>query len=527
MGWLTDIGQKVGLLKRVEKPPAQPVMVNVSRVRRYDAAMPSNLTSDWLAWNTTANYEIYAAWRLATYRARDLERNNPHAKAFLRELCSNVLGATGIQFESKVRMQRGGELNEKVNTAAKRAWLDFRRRGNFDVTGTVSGLKFDRLVLRSIARDGEALIRIVRGYPNKYRLAFQLVEPDYLDLWHNAVLDINTGVRVTMGVEVDKWGKPLAYHCFEQSQQDLFANNSTMKHIRIPASDIIHIFLQERATQCRGMTWFAPTEIKMRMLDRYEEATAVAMRTASAKMGFLQQDKDATTYKGQGNLPSGELIEEVSPGMIVELPPGVKFEKFDPTNPSENYSDFRKSALRSIASGLGMMYNNLGNDLESTNYSSSRFGRAIEVENWRDLQRFTSEDYLQLVANVFFDQNILTGVVPELVDYTEQIKENTRWKPRGWAYVDPDKDGKAAANGIDMGLTTRRRELEEQGLDIDEVYEELAEDIKRQKKWGITFVNAYSRQPEVQSTEEDPNATGAEVVAPKNGTNGNNQPARK
>jgi lambda family phage portal protein len=506
---------------RSSPKPQKPVLNQVHfpvRTRRYDAAVPSNTTADWQAWATSANYEIYTAWRRTCYLARDLERNNPHAKAFLRELCSNVLGATGIQIRPKMRMLRGGELNDPLNSNIKKAWLDWRRRGNFDVSGLISGYKADKLILRTLARDGEVIIRLIRGYPNKYRLAIQILEADVLDLWYNALLDPNTGRRVTMGVEVDRWGKPLNYHLLKYNQQDLFATNTTMKRMTVPANEIIHIFVHERPTQCRGITWFTPVETKLRMLERYEEATAIAMRISAAKMGFLTQEKDAQQYDGQGQLPTGELLEEVAPGEVIKLPPGMNFESFDPTNPSENYSAFRKSSLRSISSGLGIMYNNLANDLESTNYSSSRYGRSIEIETWRDLQRFLAEDYLQMLFDPFIDQATLTEAIPGVSqENADTVKTSVLWKPRGWAYVDPDKDGKSAANGIDMGLTTRRIELEEQGLDIDEVYEELAEDKKRQAKYGLTFVNAWSRQPEVQSTEEDPNAPGAEVVGPAGG----------
>ena len=499
------------------EPPAVPFIYPKHASRAYDSAIPSNTTADWLAWSTTGNYEIYNAWRRTAFLARDLERNNPHAKAFLRELCANVLGASGIQLQSKVKMQRGAGLNDKLNETVKRAWADFRRRGNFDVTGLLSGYSADKLILRSIARDGDIVIRLIRGYPNKYRFAIQLVESDALDLWYNALLDFKTQARVTMGVEVDKWGKPGAYHLLNYSQQDLFANNTTMRRTRVPANEIVHPYLHERVTQCRGITWFAPVETKLRMLERYEEATAIAMRISAAKMGFLKQEKDAQMYEGQGEMPTGEIIEEVSPGEVVKLPPGVSFEKFDPTNPSENYSDFRKSALRSISAGLGMMYNNMANDLESTSYSSARYGRTIEIETWRDLQRFYSEDVLDPIFGAWLEMAYLSGNLPGVTeDQLEAIKQSISWKPRGWAYVDPDKDNKAAANGIDMGLTTRRRELEEQGLDIEEVYEELAEDKKRQEKYGLTFVNPYSRKPEVESTQEEPEPSEVAPAA-KNG----------
>ncbi len=476
---------------------------NLHRIRRYDAAIPSNTQSDWLAWATSGNYEILHGWRRTCFLARDLERNNPHAKAFLRELCSNVLGATGIKYHSKVKNLKGPNYNDKLNKTLQDGWKEFRRRGIYDVTGQNSGLDADRLILRALARDGEVLIRLIRGFRgNRFRFAVQLLEADALDIWYNALL--TEGKRVSLGVALDNYGKPTAYNLLDYFQQDVFAANSyTARRIRVEASDVVHVYLQERITQVRGITWFTPVETKCRILERYEEALAVSNRIAASKMGFLERTKDAPRYEGQGQAETGEIIEEVSPGEVVELPPGYSFKPFDPSNPTETYADFRKNTLRSISSGLGIQYNTLANDLESVNYASARFGQSKEVEYWRELQRFFSEHVMQPIFEAWFETAILADALPDVgFDQLEQIGSSAIWKPRGWAFVDPVKDLQASLGAIDGGLSTRRRELAEQGLELEDVIEELVQEKELIEAAGLDFINPFSKMPAVEPTQE-------------------------
>jgi lambda family phage portal protein len=511
-------------------PMAPTPIVNV-KTRRYDMAVPSNTTSDWLAWSTSGNYEILHGWRRVAFLTRDLERNNPHVRAFLRELIANVLGANGIQLRSRVPNQKGPNLNAKLNKTITAAWKDFRRKGVYDVTGTHSGTEADRLILRALARDGECLVRLIKGFRgNKYRFAVQLLEADTLNIWYSSIL--TEGKRVSLGVEMDNYGKPTGYYLLDYFQQDVFAANSfTARQIRVDADELVHYYIPDRITQNRGMSWFASTGTKFRTLERYEEAIAISNRIAAAKMGFLYRDKDAPRYKGQAEAETGELIEEVSPGEIIDLPPGVRFEKFDPSNPTESYTDFRKNILRSVASGLGISYNTLANDLESVNYSSARFGRDIELETWRMLQGNFGESVLQPIFNAWVDQATLTGALDGVTfDQAELIKLSAKWRARGFPYVDPVKDLQGSAGSIDAGLTYRRRELEELGLELEEVYEELAAEAELAKDYGLSFINPFSKMPAVEPTQEgeSPEAgAGPGGTKPANGKPAGKKPAAK
>jgi lambda family phage portal protein len=254
----------------------------------------------------------------------------------------------------------------------------------------------------------------------------------------------------------------------------------------------------------RGVTWLANVMTKARTLERYEEATAIGNRLAAAKMGYLESTPDAQPYEGQGQTPTGETVEEIVPGLIIDLPPGKSFKPFDPKNGPQTFGDFRKGILRSIASGMGIMYNTLANDLESVNYSSARFGKDIENETWRSLQIFYADHCLQDVFAAWLPQAILSGQINgALMSQQDAIRKATRWAGRGYPYVDPAKEVQSSLNAIDGGLTTRRRELEEKGLELEDVYDELAEEKELQEEKGLVFTNPMSKNP-VQPTAENP-----------------------
>ncbi len=477
----------------------------VNSKRAYDAAIPTGTTADWLAWATSGSYEVLNAWKRITYLARDLERNNPHAIAFLRDLCTNVIGEKGIRMKPKVKNEKGDNLNTKLNQKISDIWESWNKVGNCDVTEQYSGNMADRLILRALFRDGGCLIRMYPGFANKHKFAIQLLEIDALDLWYNVILDDQN--RVTTGVEVNKFGKPIAYHLIQYAQADLMSNNTVGKRERVPADQIIHVWIPNRITEVRGISSFAPCMVKMRMLDKFEEAVAIAQRITASKMGFFERELGSAEYKGQGTAATGEVIEEVTPGQMISLPQGYSFKQFDPGNPTESYKDFKKDMLRTICAALGDQYNAIANDLEAVNYSSARFGRDIAVEHWRMIQRYYIDYVKQRLCNKLIECSVLNGDldIPFADGRMEKVQSSMEWRPRGWENVDPVKDTQGSIAKISFGLSTRSDELANVGLDFEEVCEKLDHEDSIARKYGLTFIDPASRNP-LLSTQEDPNA---------------------
>jgi lambda family phage portal protein len=491
--------------------------------RSYDGAVNATIYDpSWQGYSTSGSYEVLHGWRQVCYLARDLERNNSHVGSWLREVNNNVFGSTGIRIQPRIKLVDGrrkdrstGPLHSALNKTIKDAWTDFRRKKNFEVTGKFSGATWDELLMRRALIDGGVILRLHRNYPNKYGFAVQAIEIDALDLWANEIYGPN---RITTGVETDDLAKVTGYWLIDFSQSDLMAVNTIGRRIRFPPEDILHFWFPQRITSVRGISTLAPTMIDLRMLSKYEEASAIAARNAAAKMGFYLRDPlhPGPQYEGQRTRPDGTIVEEVSPGSLFELPAGYKFQAFDPGQPNDTYPEFRKGMLRTCASGMGVMYNTLANELESINYSSARWGAEVEHEYWRRMQRYYCETVLAEIFRPWLECAILSGAVAAPFSAVEEICNSIVWRPRGWPYIDPLKDSQASLAAIDGGLSTYRRELMELGIDWEEHLDEIEEERRELEKRGLVFVNSFSRRPEVLGSLEDPSVDPGELQAQAN-----------
>src|SRR5262249_48398909 len=127
------------------------------------------------------------------------------------------------------------------------------------------------------------------------------------------------------------------------------------------------------------------------------------------------------------------------------------------------------------------------------------------------LPAFCADPSLQDIFAAWLPCGILTEmVVGVLMSQKSLVIKNTRWKGRGFPYVDPVKEVQSTLNAIDGGLTTRRRALEEQGMELEEVYQELAEEKELQEELGLVFGNPAFKSgvpsPETEIAAEEPGA---------------------
>lgn len=448
------------------------------RKRNYTGAQVNNLTWDWVTANLTS--DEYLRWNLKRLRerSRDLERNDDYMRNFLRKLEINTVGAKGIILQSKVYFKTTNDIDIKSNSIIEDEWRRWARQ-YVSVCETLSLRDFLKIILRTIARDGEVLICKIRGYDNPYRYALQILEADFLDEDLNQ--DLSNGNRIIMGVEKNRYGKPVAYHLFEKHPGERsYAGN---RHIRIPAEEILHLFIKERPTQSRGVPWVASAMIKLRMLGAYEEAEVVAARVAASKMGFFTEDIEGASYEGERDA-DGNFITEVEPGILERLPPGVDFKPFDPGQPSAEFSDFVKAMLRGISAGLGCNYNTLCNDLESVNYSSLRAGAIDEREYWMDIQSWFIDNFLERIYPEWLEMAVLAGRLPFSFQELERFIA-PEWQPRRWDWVDPLKDVQAKILELKNGLTTRTRICAEQGIDFEDILEEIKRERALMEGYGI------------------------------------------
>jgi lambda family phage portal protein len=442
----------------------------------FNGAVGGRLTMDWVASILSADQEIKGNMRLLRARARELSRNNPVAKSYLKILTANVLGEKGIGYKAQVR-NNDQTLNSGFNKKIETAWCEWSKKGNCTVDGKLSFRGVQTLVLKNIATDGEVFIRMVRGFDNKFRFALQLIDADQLDHLFSRFASKSEN-EIRMGIEVDAWGRPVAYHINQKHPSDL---GGSLLRERIPADQILHLYDPERISQTRGITWFHPCMFELRMLGGYVEAELVAARTGAAKMGFLKYT-DSSAFEAPN--PDAKYRIEAQPGVIEALPPGMDFQAWSPDHPASAFPAFVKAMLRFVASSLGVSYNALAADLEGVNYSSMRSGLLIERDQWKMCQSLMKETMLQPIFENWISMALLSAsLVLDSRDPSRFLAG--KWEPRGWMWVDPLKDVQSSILAIGAGLDSRDRVIAEQGGDVEEVFEQLSEEITLADKYGL------------------------------------------
>jgi lambda family phage portal protein len=465
--------------------------------RSYNGANVSRLTSDWLSPSTTADEEIRRDLKKLRGRCRELERNNDYVRRYLDGMENNVLGAHGIGLQMKV-MDQPGHPDRFANFAIEKAWNTWGRANNCTPTGKMTWRDFQRLALRSCARDGDVLVRMIRGYRNPFGFALQIIEADRLDSEHNQALP--DGNEIRMGVEVDPFGKPVAYHILESHPGDTYAASYRKRH-RIPANEIIHIFNQERISQTRGVPWMVSAMTRLQQLAGYEEAEVVAARVSSCKMGWLLKE-NSEGYTGEEDPADLNVLMEAEPGTIEELPSGMKFQEWNPSHPTTAYKDFVKTCLRGISAGLGVSYNMLANDLEGVNYSSIRAGVLEEREHFKKVQQWFTDSFVSPVFESWLESSILANHFPFNINRFDKMNA-PQWKPRRWAWVDPLKDLQANVQAVEAGLKSRRSIVAESGGDVEDVFDQIAMDKQLAEEKGLAFGDDLKQQPETVPLQSD------------------------
>lgn len=456
------------------------------RRRTYSGAQMGRLVSDWVAMGTSGDAEIRGSLKLLRNRTRELERNNDYIQSYLREVENNTIGL-GIPFESQIKMQRGNTLNDKLNTIVKDAWDSWTDKDCCHVSGKLSFSDIENLVIRSVARDGEIIIRKIRQTfgDSKVPLALEIIEADRLDDNYQGRAD--NGNEIRMGVELDTWGRPVAYYFFTYHPGDYpFPGQQvgTTRRMRVPADEIIHIFVTHRAGQTRGVSWIASSIMRLRHMQGYEEAEVIAARASAAIMGFVESpDGEAT-----GDVVDGDRVTDFEPGIFKYLAPGEKVNIPNYSRPGGNFGPFMKMMLRGASAGMGASYETISKDFSESNYSSSRLSLLTDRDNWRKVQKWLIAQFHQEVFESFLESAVLSNQLP-LPGYelNPKVYESVRWMPRGWAWVDPQKEVNAYRDAILGGLTSATDVVAQEGKDIRDVYATIQSERDLAKSMGLIF----------------------------------------
>ncbi len=117
-------------------------------------------------------------------------------------------------------------------------------------------------------------------------------------------------------------------------------------------------------------------------------------------------------------------------------------------------------------------------DLDDVSYSSIRQGALSDRDFYRGVQGFFIRRLMLPVFRAWYKANA-GGLNPDLKippSKYHTFRKKVKFSGRGWQWVDPQKEVKAASDAINARLTSRTRVVAEQGSEFSEVVDDLVEE---------------------------------------------------
>jgi lambda family phage portal protein len=454
----------------------------------FAAAKPGRLTADWSRVPRAADQILRMDLRFLRARAREQQINSPIASKFQQMLRTNLVGPHGIRIAFKIEKQRihgSDTLDDNTNDALKKAWRKWQRKEFCTIHGKYTWNDVCRMAADGIGRDGEIIVRkmYVPKSQNPFGFTLQLIQADQLDDNFNRIGSPKQN-QVRMGVEVDRYQKPLAYHLFEGNPYE--TGYGAADRVPVPAGQIYHFYIPRFIGQTRGYPLLAPVMYDLRMLDGYFEAELVAARSGAMMVGAIESQEGSQGYAGDGETQDGATRLDVENGMLIQLPRGSTLKNVSPEHPTAAFNPFVERSLRLVASGLGVAYHELGNDLAGVNYSSGRLGVLEERDYFMELQNLMIDAICRPVYEDWLRASLLNGALDLPFDPDRYADPDAiEFIPKRWPWVDPLKDSQASVADVQNGFNTHAAILHSHGKDWRDVYKQIAAERAYADELGI------------------------------------------
>ena len=454
----------------------------------YDGASAGRRTDGWIRPSTSADAELRPALARLRNGARDLGRNSPYVSKALRVIASTAVG-TGIRVQ----------LEDDALQALFRDWVE-----QCDAEGQHTFYGMQSVMARAVPESGEALVRL---RPRRLTdglavpLQIQLLEADHLDSSKDGA--IAGGGWISMGIEYNAIGRRVAYWLYPVHPGESGIASSRRRALvsqRIPAESIVHLFHALRPGQTRGVPWLAPSMIKARDLDDYEDAELVRKKIEACNVGVVTQPQGtegpqiglprAPATKPPSDDPQQETVrplrdadgyahDHFEPGMFLYATPGQTVSFNDPKI-SAAYAPYVRTQLHAIAAGIGVTYQQLTGDLSQASYASGRQGKLEFEALIKEYRWLCLIPALSKIIRAFVDTAVLAGRVPE-PDY------RVKFQPPRFQSVDPLKDSMAKLIDVRSGFVVWEDAVAEAGYDPDVQLERIRVTNERLDAAGITL----------------------------------------
>lgn len=450
--------------------------------RIFDAAKIDRNTEGWHGDLGLSHNDVRSQLVTIRNRAREACKNDPYLVQYLASIRNDIVGANGISFRADVADYRKGAAGdwEKVpdkmaNGIIRTNWELWADCPDFvTANGRADLVMAQWQVVKDWAREGESIWEMLPGFRldagNPYGFSIQRRRPDSLAIEHCA--DLGNGNSIYNGVEVDPYGRPLAYWFWTKM---MTTGQWTGEKIRIPAERILHVYDEDYVGITRGFPLVACVLRSLKILHGYDEAEVIKARDQASKVGVYEA-RDGAFDPSEIADPQDEdqrdqFQQYHEPGEDKIAPKGWSYSHAPASAPNPNYPSFKKAVLQRVASGLEAEYTVIGNDLEGVNFSSIRHGKMDSRESRKCQQRIVIQQFMSPMFRRrrvgWLSCFLLSGQSPLPYSKFDRFAKDT-WRGRRWPYMDPIVEAQANEIMVKHGHVTDSQIADEMGENWEE-----------------------------------------------------------
>lgn len=466
----------------------------------FEGAMNNRRLVAWRATQENINALLSAGGDTLRARARQIVRSNPYAANAAETFVANAVGA-GINPSSLIQ-------DDVLKDTVQKTWLAWTDEADADNLTDLYGLQ--AMAARAMFEAGECFLRF---RPRRMEdgltvpLQVQLLEAEHLPL--SKMETAGNGNAIRCGIEYDRIGRRVAYHFYRNHPGDYTDRGNKGEMVRVPASEILHIYRPQRPGQIRGVPWVSPAMVKLYLLDQYDDAELDRKKVAALFAGFITKNAPEDNLLGESAPDAeGSAIAGLSPGTMQVLLPGEDIKFSSPADVGGSYEMFQYRTLLAICAAMGMPYTNVTGDLKAANYSSIRAGT---VEFRRRLEQFQHAVLIYQMCRPIWLRWMQTAAMsgaltlPGFAHNPEKYSA-VKWITPKWEWVDPLKDRQAEKIAQECGWKAPSDIIESEGYDVDETFRRIASDQQRIDSLGIKL-GKTGEQPPARADHEPSDKT--------------------
>ena len=409
--------------------------------------------------------------RILRTRSRYEVQNNSYARGIVSTLANDSVG-TGPRLQMLLESEEDNRLLEHDFAVwAKRVHLAAKLR----------------TIRMARCQDGEAFA-IMAQNPNlksNVKLDLQLIEADRV-----TDDELNVEKSTVDGIAFDAFGNPSAYRVLREHPGG--AASFDQKAFRVKASDMIHVFRQDRPEQHRGIPEITSALPLFAHLRRFTLAVVTAAEAAADFAGVLYTDAPAN---GEADAIDPMDTIQLERNMLLTMPGGWKMSQVDPKQPVTTYGEFKHEVLNEIARCLNIPYNIAAGNSSGYNYASGRLDHQTYYKALKVDRAFTEETVLDPILERWLREWML--VRRKTIDPCDC---GHVWFWDGHEHVDPSKEATAQDVRLRNRTTNLAIEYAKQGKDWESELRQCAKEKKLMDELGISIEEGA---PSAEGKDED------------------------